>query len=526
MAGVAKRAVGRQGVSSASAAYERAAQLTADPARRARLLAAAAINAAEAGQFQRTAALADRINALALDPATLADFARVRSIVELDYGSPRQATRILLECVDRIGSGPDLLPLLSYAVHIVPSTGDRALMAEVWSRLPDEPRYATMRALTGPLDGAAAASAHRYPAPDAGFAERILAGALAQFVADHRAAFAIAAACVADCRTQDVVGWLHSSLYLLGEAQLAMGLYEDAAASAAEGLTVAEHDGRDHRATYLRATLATVAALTGAGERCRSLAATVLDHADRHGVEVAAAHAHRALGVLELGLGQADSALEHLEAARRRVDHPLPAAFFLPDFIEAAVRARRHDRLDEPVAQLTRWAAAAGTAASAALARRCQALTASDDEAEEHFRAAIDLHAGDADAQPFEQARTQLLYGEWLRRARRRSDARRQLRDALETFDRLGAAPWSHRAGTELKATGGSAAEPGEPDTGLLSRLSPQEREVVRLAATGATNREIAAQLFLSPRTVGHHLYRAYPKLGITSRTELSQVVD
>ncbi|MGW3810520.1 helix-turn-helix domain-containing protein, partial [Micromonospora sp. NPDC005113] len=97
------------------------------------------------------------------------------------------------------------------------------------------------------------------------------------------------------------------------------------------------------------------------------------------------------------------------------------------------------------------------------------------------------------------------------------------LRDALDTFAALGAEPWARRAGAELRASG----EVAEPSLGgPLSRLSPQEREVVRLAATGATNREIATQLFLSPRTVGHHLYRAFPKLGVTSRTDLASMLS
>jgi DNA-binding CsgD family transcriptional regulator len=142
-----------------------------------------------------------------------------------------------------------------------------------------------------------------------------------------------------------------------------------------------------------------------------------------------------------------------------------------------------------------------------------------DDKAEQHFTAALHLH-DEGSAQPFERARTELLYGEWLRRERRRTDARRHLRAALETFENLDAQPWASRACTELQASGETVG-PGSRPNALVGRLSPQEREVVRLAARGATNRQIAAQLFLSPRTVGHHLYRAFPKLGITSRTEL-----
>ncbi|WP_137994425.1 helix-turn-helix transcriptional regulator [Streptomyces vilmorinianum] len=558
MAGVARRAGGRQGTASASAAYERAAQLTADPARRARFLAAAAITSAEAGQFQRAAALADRINALALDPVTLAGFARVRAIVELDRGSPRQATRILLECADRIDDPADLVPVLAEAVHTVRASGDRELMAEVAARLPasssDTSAYATMRALTGSLadagtDRPARPRPRREPQPqphpqppieEAGFAAGVLAATHHQLLADHGAVLETAIAGVRDCRAQDAVGWLPGILHLLAQAQLALGRYEDAGAAATEGLTIAEQFGRDHRATYLRATLATLAAVQGDQERCRDLGEAALHHAHAHGIELAAAHAQWALGLLDLGLGQAESALEHLEAANARLSHPALSVFVLPDLVEAAVRAGRRDLAEEPVARLDEWARAARGPAAAALARRCRALTGAAEgahgtqgaqegqgtteaegtgEVEGHFTAALSLH-DEGSTQPFERARTELLYGEWLRRARRRTDARRHLRNALEAFEELGAEPWAHRARTELKATGETVDQDGDA-SGLLARLSPQEREVVRLAATGVTNREIAARLFLSPRTVGHHLYRAFPKLGVSSRADL-----
>jgi DNA-binding CsgD family transcriptional regulator len=155
----------------------------------------------------------------------------------------------------------------------------------------------------------------------------------------------------------------------------------------------------------------------------------------------------------------------------------------------------------------------------AALVARCQALLDTDD-AEQHFKAALSLHA--SDHRPFEQARTELLYGEWLRRARRKAEASTLLRSARETFERLNAAPWVERADGELGATGVTGSATAATPTGPLAQLTPQELQIVRLAAQGLSNRDIAAQLFLSPRTVGHHLYKAYPKLGVVSRTELS----
>lgn len=148
-------------------------------------------------------------------------------------------------------------------------------------------------------------------------------------------------------------------------------------------------------------------------------------------------------------------------------------------------------------------------------------MLARDSEAVGLYERALALH-GESE-QPFDEARTRLVYGEWLRRHKRRAEARTQLQAAMDAFDRLGATPWSARAAAELRATGLSLpdrARAGDP----LDVLTPQELQVVRLAVTGASNREIGAQLFLSPRTVAFHLYKAFPKLGVSSRAELARL--
>ena len=137
----------------------------------------------------------------------------------------------------------------------------------------------------------------------------------------------------------------------------------------------------------------------------------------------------------------------------------------------------------------------------------------------EHYEAALELHAASEGA--FQRARTQLLYGEALRRAKQRSAARPQLRTALETFERLGAAPWAERARHELRATGETARK---RDTSTVHQLTPQELQIARLARAGDSNREIAAQLFLSPRTVEYHLHKVFTKLGVTARGQLMRL--
>jgi DNA-binding CsgD family transcriptional regulator len=178
-----------------------------------------------------------------------------------------------------------------------------------------------------------------------------------------------------------------------------------------------------------------------------------------------------------------------------------------PSLVEAAVRVGRPE-LAEAVA-----AAYADLGPSEALVARCRALV---DRSDACYERALALERGSASR--FERARTQLLYGEALRRARRRREARAQLHAAHEMFEKLGAEAWARRAAGELRGSGASA---NRGDTSRFAELTSQERQVARLVAAGATNKEVAAQLFLSPRTIDFHLRNVFAKLGITSRMQL-----
>jgi DNA-binding CsgD family transcriptional regulator len=156
-----------------------------------------------------------------------------------------------------------------------------------------------------------------------------------------------------------------------------------------------------------------------------------------------------------------------------------------------------------------------------ARAARCAGLLASDDALDRPFAEALALHAETPDV--FEQARTHLVYGARLRRARRRVRAREELRAALAIFERLGAAPWIAQAAAELAATGETARR---RDPSTLDQLTPQEVQVGLLLGQGHTTRAAAAQLFLSPKTVEYHLRHVYQKLGIRTREELSASLD
>ncbi|MGV9264894.1 ATP-binding protein [Kitasatospora sp. NPDC003701] len=529
---VAEWAGNRQAMASASAAYERAAQLTADPLLRARRLVRAAQRAADGGQDERCAALADQVPQPLADPGVAASLARARAVVELGYRSPETAARLLLDGADLTGAGsPDTVAsLLADAVHAAYCAGNAELIEEVAARAPDLPLLAVpARLFGGDVPGAldalgglrAGVDGEGEGDPATGVMDRLMTGIYHQLTGDHAAAREAAAGAVAHCRDQGVGGWLPTTLHLLARTELALGRHDEASAHAAEGLRLAEDHDLDHRAAHLRAALAMPAAVRGQEEQGRALAGEALEYTLPRGVGRATGDARWALGLLELGLGRAESALEALESARHAAAHPLLCLPLLPDLVEAAGRAGRPERAVEPARLLGEWAAALRRPALSALAHRCRALTGPDSAAEEHFVAALALHEGGS---AYDRARTALLYGEWLRRLRRRIDARDHLRAALEVFERLGAEPWAGRARAELGAAGGETGLTVLHD-GPISLLSPQEREVVRLAASGASNREIATQLFLSPRTVGHHLYRAFPKLGVSSRSELATLL-
>jgi DNA-binding CsgD family transcriptional regulator len=190
----------------------------------------------------------------------------------------------------------------------------------------------------------------------------------------------------------------------------------------------------------------------------------------------------------------------------------------IPDRIEAAVRAGQPEAARPALSQLEDFAARTHQGWAEARLASCHALMASGDEATLHFEEALRLRAG---ALPFDLARIHLLYGEHLRRGRRRTDSRVQLRAALEAFERLGAEPWAERARTELRASGETARR---RDPSTTAQLTPQELQIARFVAEGLSNKEVAAQLFLSPRTIDSHLRNVFSKLAISSRTQLARI--
>ncbi|HTW06870.1 MAG TPA: LuxR C-terminal-related transcriptional regulator, partial [Acidimicrobiales bacterium] len=221
--------------------------------------------------------------------------------------------------------------------------------------------------------------------------------------------------------------------------------------------------------------------------------------------------------VLYNGLGRY---AEALAAARRVVDHTelVPVNWAMPELIEAAVRVGEFELAAETDRRLTARSRASGTDWALGIAARSHALLVEDGGADDLYAEAIERLARTRVA--VDLARAHLLYGEWLRRQRRRLDARNELRTAHEMFTGFGMEAFAERARAELGASGERARE---RTVETLDQLTPQESQVARLAAQGNTNREIAAQLFISPNTVEYHLHKAFRKLDVKSRTQLAQ---
>ncbi|MGR6973648.1 helix-turn-helix transcriptional regulator [Streptomyces cynarae] len=225
--------------------------------------------------------------------------------------------------------------------------------------------------------------------------------------------------------------------------------------------------------------------------------------------------AHWAAGLAALCAGNHTEALYHL---LRMSLHRTSRRWAIADLAEAGAECDRPDLVRPLLADVEGQARRLGTRLDNLLVDRAHALLArTDDEAEEYFRAALDGNEG-IDAE-LELARTHLLYGEWLRRRRRIVDARAHLITALTAFDAAGAAPFTERAAAELRAAG--VAAPAAAKVGPAATLTSQELQIAQLAASGLTNREIADRIYVSHRTVAAHLYKVFPKLGITSRNQL-----
>jgi DNA-binding CsgD family transcriptional regulator len=309
-------------------------------------------------------------------------------------------------------------------------------------------------------------------------------------------------------------------LLVAADAAFRLGAWERAATEADEAVAIAEDSGSLGPLSFALAVRGRHQAARGNEDAARTDLERAATLAEERGIGGTALWAQGAIGFLELGAGRTGAAITALEDAREMAAAAaLEDPLIIPweaDLVEAYVRTGDHGPANLAAERLAERAAANGTELALALSERCHGLARSDGE---RFEAALERHS--RASQPFERGRTELAYGLWLHRARRRVAARDRLGAALEIFERLGARPWARLARAELRAAG---AGPRTPES-EREDLTAQEARIARAVASGATNKEVGAELFLSPKTIEFHLSSIYRKLGIRSRTELAGLV-
>jgi DNA-binding CsgD family transcriptional regulator len=538
LAAAAERASHRSGHAAAAAAFERAARLSVDDGSKGKRLVAAATAAWDAGQPNRALALLEEARPVVADPQTRAQLEHVRGVVQFRCGG-------LLEAFDTLVGGSVIaasldvrkaLEMLFDAANAAATAGDYERVAEAGTRAAGLPPTGddVDGVLVGLLIGIGSLqrgeSAHELSrvldaiARGDEFDEPrwlIWASGGAQFVGDRALAAEFLRRAISSARASGKRERLASALVSFVLDGLIQGRHS-VLGEASEGLTLTREAGLENLTTLFLATHAWFAAVRRQGEECRTYAAEAKERARTSGTGLGAALSDWALSIADLTIGQPAEAAARLDAMRAApagAGHPYIGLLSMPDLVEAYVRTGERERAGSALAGLEGFAEPEGPGWARALAARCQALLARGEDAEREFERALGLHA-EAD-RAFDRARTALLYGEFLRRERRRIDARAQLRAALEVFEQLGAAAWAHRARVELRASGESARR---RDPSTIDDLTPQELQIARFVAEGLSNKEVAAQLFLSPRTIEYHLRHVFRKLGITSRTQLARL--
>ncbi|WP_430523768.1 LuxR C-terminal-related transcriptional regulator [Streptomyces drozdowiczii] len=355
------------------------------------------------------------------------------------------------------------------------------------------------------------------------------AGAAGLVLGDLDAACRAGTRALAAVRASGADALLPQALEHLAYAELRAGRHARARAHALDGLRAARRTGRPNTAAHLHAVLALAASVEAGVRECAAHAGAALAGAAPHGLVQAETLATWASARADLAAGRPAEAAARLDPLVRpgpRRGHFATRMLAVPCYVEASVAAGRAavrggGAVAEAVAEFAVWATRTTDPQVPAQLARCRALLAPDGEAAERYEEALAHHeraGGD-----FEQARTRLLFGSWLRRRRRTREAREPLRDALVGFERCGAPAWAARASGELRAAGAAVEAPGRSGAGApLAGLTPQQARIARCVAEGATNREVARRLSVSTRTVDHHLRNVFAALGVRSRTELA----
>ncbi len=515
--------------------FARAGELSTDGSRRSRRCYESAAAWWYAGDLDRAGKMLDLIDREGpLDDSLRRDVTWLRASVELHTGMPADAVAMLRPLIPAVleTEPQQAIPLLmlfgeaGYHANLAAASSEVVEIAEQLPLTGSSAHDALLRLFRGAFRVRAGKAAGLSPG-DVEIVAQLSDPALLCWASgilwglgDRARGRELNRAAVRNARRIGAVGILVWALERAVSDDIAGGRFRSAEASAEEGYRLATEIGQLNASCWHRGALALLAALQGQEERARDLAYEVLAEAVPRRLVHIILTARRALGLIDLAAGRAEAALAHLQPPGDLV-HPGVVVAFTPDLVEAAAQAGKTDLAARALEPLVRRTASAHSSELRAVAARCQALLAAPDAAADEFRRALALHES-AD-QPMEYGRTQLLFGEFLRRRRRKAEARDPLRAAFEIFRSLGAHAWAERARAELRAAG-EAVETASVSI-RTDKLTPQEMRIVEAVAAGCTNREIAAQMFLSARTVDYHLRKIFDKLKVRSRGELIRVV-
>ncbi|WP_433412322.1 ATP-binding protein [Microtetraspora malaysiensis] len=532
----ADRARARGGYAAAAAALERAAELTPASELRARRLLSAAQAAMFAGHPQWVGEISGRVGDLTEDPRLRAEASLLAGWALGVTLRHEEALALLLGVAEATAaSAPDLaLGTLATAATSVYNSGApfyraelrriRALIGEArdpaasaWSEAVIDPHHRRTR-LVGLLEKGLAAMSQE------SLGNLTALGGTAWILDETEQAVRILEQTMDAIRRAGSAGANATIAQALALALFESGSWTAAQSAAEEAFWMATEAGADNATVGSRILQATLCALRGDHTAARTRALEAVRGVDlRRSLSLQVRHRH-AVGMAAFVAGEHAEAYEQLRATFTRDFCPAPvhyhaSVYYLGDLAAAAVRAGRTDDARTVVDAVERGLGPDRSPRLAAVLHRAAALLSDTQDAADHFHAALADSA--VDCWPFEKALTQLDFGEWLRRRRRSTEARTHLSAALECFQRLDARPWIDRAAAELRAAGAPAAAASP-----AGELTAQEQQIAELAAQGLTNRDIAARLYLSPRTVGYHLHKIFPKLGIRARAQLRDALS
>ena len=536
----ARASFGLGGVSEAARLLELAARFSPDTGSRARRLTEAAMTALFAGDVERAGELVEQAAREAPDEPSTVRVEHVRGLVELWQSAPMTAYRTLVRAGERAATfdrelaagilSDAIWPAFTAAeIQAAIATGEQAYeLAQGLGGLVEQKAGALLGSAlviggkAGQRQEALTRVARLLP-------EEALLDALAPTYAltliwleDFETADSILRAGLERARAAGAVTTLPMLLASRAELLTWRADLRAALASASEAAEICAQLGVHVAYPYVLAVLSRAQAITAAGDEARANANRALEFARAHGIDSIEIYAACALGVLALGEGRPAEAIAVLQPLQtlyteRSIGEPNSIPW-LGDLAEAAALADEPEAAGAALADLDTMAERTGSRWAAGVAARTRVLAAPVTD--------VDVLAGRAvallDRMPFEWARTHLVHGERRRRDRRRAEARGPLRLALAEFERMDAQPWAERARRELAAAGETVAAPAAP---LAQVLSPQEFQVAMFVGEGLTNREAAARLFVSPKTVEYHLANAFRKLGVRSRTQLTRLV-